>query len=69
MMRARATVVQLKALLAGPVIACSRRRGVTQGGDVGRPVHRVRTPPWGDSRSIFLLADRTIDTIEKSQNK
>jgi hypothetical protein len=29
----------------------------------------VLTPPWGDSTSIFLLADRTIDTIEKSQNK
>jgi hypothetical protein len=68
-LRARAIVAQLKAMLAGPVTACLCRRGVTQGGDVGRPVHRVLTPPWGDSRSIFLLADRTIDTIEKSQNK
>jgi hypothetical protein len=66
MLRARATVAQLKAMLAGPIIACSRRRGVTQGGDVGWPVHRVLAPPWGDSRSIV---DRTIDTIEKSQKK
>jgi hypothetical protein len=29
----------------------------------------VLMPPWGDSRSIFLLADRTIDTIENNQNK